>query len=700
MGRLDADTPIRFLRGIGPVRSEWFARAGLNTVGALLEYFPFRYEQESGLLAIADLRPGQTATVRGTVQRLRGGGRFTLTAEIDDGTASCVLRWFQPRYAPRGLCVEATVTATGKVREYDGRLELVQPKARVLPAESASCGQSGGSRLVGVYPASGPLTSALVRRAVEQVLAQPELPVEEFLPPELLRRHGFFTRDEAIRQIHAPSGSQELARARARLAYEELLLLELGLALRRLRATLLCPGLKLTVTPEIDRRIRARFPFELTAAQNSAIREIVADLESGRPMTRLLQGDVGSGKTVVALYACLVAVANRRQAAIMTPTEVLARQHFANISQYLSGSRVRCALLAGGLPATQRRQLLTATQNGQIDLIVGTQALIQQDVTFSNLALVVVDEQHKFGVLQRAAFRTKGPMPHYLVMTATPIPRTLAMTVFGDLDVSVIRELPPGRGRVTTQIAPASQWTDLMSRLRPRLEAGEQAYVVCPQIGDSQDRADDRRHLAGMGRSVRRTWQQLVEGPWRGLKIGLLHGGLSTEQQQQVIAQFVAGELHALVATTVVEVGVDVPNAAIMVIQNAERFGLSQLHQLRGRIGRGRRDGWCFLVTGGGMNGLAAERLKVLTQTTNGFEIAEADLSQRGPGELFGTRQHGLPELRVADLVRDFELLEKARQDAFELARRDPTLSQPHHRRLLPRLRRMFGQKLALIDAG
>jgi len=699
MGRPDADSPIRFLRGIGPVRSQWFAQAGLNTVGALLEYFPFRYDQESGLVPIADLEPGQTATVCGTVQRARGGGRFTLTAEIDDGTASCLLRWFQPRYAPRGLCVEATVTATGKVREYDGRLELVQPRARVLSVEAPASRFPGRPRLVGVYPASGQLTSALVRRAVEQVLAEPELPVEEFLPHELLQRHGFPSRAEAVRQMHSPTGSQGLARARARLAYEEFFLLELALALRRLRATRLCPGVKLTATAEIDRRIRARFPFELTAAQNAAIREIVADLASGRPMTRLLQGDVGSGKTVVALYACLVAVASRRQAAIMAPTEVLARQHFANISQYLAGSRVRCALLHGGLSRTRRRQILTAIQNGQIDLIVGTQALIQKDVTFRKLALVVVDEQHKFGVLQRAVFRTKGPMPHYLVMTATPIPRTLAMTVFGDLDVSVINELPPGRGRVTTRIALAPHWTELMVWLRPRLEAGEQAYVVCPQIGDTQDRPQGRVPSDDSGRSARRTWRQLVEGPWRGLNIGLLHGGLSSDQQQHAIAQFVAGKLHALVATTVVEVGVDVPNATIMVIQEAERFGLSQLHQLRGRISRGRRDGWCFLVTGG-TNVPAAERLKILTQTTNGFRIAEADLSQRGPGELLGTRQHGLPELRVADLVRDFELLEKARQDAFELVRRDPTLSQPEHRTLLPRLRRMFGQKLALIDAG
>jgi len=758
MAALRSDSPIQFVKGVGPARAEWFAGLGLATVGDLLEYYPFRYESETGLVDIADLQPGMTATVQGEVQRVRGR-RPGLRAEIYDGTESCTLRWFQQYGHRQSLYVGAMVLATGKVQEYNDRLEIVQPRVQVFEPDAVILSRPHGARRVGVYRGNATLKSSLIRRTVQHVLEQPRLPVEEIVPPELVGKHDLLSREVAIRQMHSPSSEPELERAHARLAYEEFLLMELAMALRRYKLVSLQRGRKLHVTPEIDRRIRARFPFSLTRSQEEVVRDIVRDLDSGRPMTRLLQGDVGSGKTVVALYACLVAVAHGRQAAIMAPTEILAAQHFANIERYLAGSRVRHTLLRGGHSKKIRAEALAQIERGKIDLVVGTQALLEKDVAFRDLAMVVVDEQHKFGVLQRANFRTKGPLPHYLVMTATPIPRTLAMTVFGDLDVSLIKEMPPGRGKTITKIVTSGQWKTVMGYVRQRLEAGEQAYVVCPLIGEekgtkarrdegtegrdgrreaqrdagvrtasaserSSERAppfqgwgmDSQRPAGAPSRrnsaeewmgaetktslaSAKQTYRELADGPWKGLDVGLLHGSLRTADKQAVIEAFAAGKLHAVVATTVVEVGVDVPNATIMVVEHADRYGLSQLHQLRGRVGRGHKDSLCVLIARG-QGGKAAERLAVMAETTDGFKIAEADLRQRGPGELLGTRQHGLPELRVGDILNDFALLEQARQDAFEIVARDPKLERPEHARMIPALKRMFGAKLALIDAG
>jgi len=687
MPALRSDSPIQYVKGVGPRWAERFATLGVHTVGDLLEYYPFRYEVEHGEIEIADLRPGMTATVRGEVIRVRSRWRG-LKAEIYDGTEFCMLRWFNQRYAAPGLQEGALVVATGKVQEFNDRLELIQPRVQVFPPDAVLMSPTKGSQQVGVYRSNAQINSPTIRRAVQNVLAQGRLPVEEILPPAFCEKHNLPMREAAVRQTHRPSSDKELERARKRLAYEEFFLMELAMALRRYELVSLQTGRKLHVTPEIDRRIRARFPFPLTDAQNKVIREIARDLESGRPMTRLLQGDVGSGKTVVALYACLVAVANGRQAAIMAPTEILAQQHFANIEKYLEGSRVRRTLLRGKLSRK---------------------------------------EQHKFGVLQRANIRTKGPLPHYLVMTATPIPRTLAMTVFGDLDVSIIDAMPPGRGKIITKVVTRAQWETVMTYVRRRLEAGEQAYVVCPLIGEEEGTKARRREgteglrighcgsenrarsasedpvaaRAPRGRlvSAKQAYERLITGPWRGLNVGLLHGSLKPADKQKTVAAFVAGRLHAVVATTVVEVGVDVPNATVMVVENADRFGLSQLHQLRGRIGRGSKDSLCVLIAHG-RGEKAAERLAVMAETNDGFKIAEADLRQRGPGELFGTRQHGLPELRVGDILNDFSLLEQARRDAFEIVARDPKLQQPQHARMIPALKRMFGTRLALIDAG
>ena len=652
-----------------------------------------------------------------------GGRRPSLRCEINDGTGTCILRWFDQRYGGKGLFRGATVIASGRVQLYDDRAELVQPRVQVFEPNAVLLSRPSGPQRAGVYRGNETLKSPLIRRAVLSVLSQAHLPVDEIVPPRLGARHKLPTREQAIRAMHCPASDVDLAQARTRLAYEEFLLMELAMALRRRRRMALQTGQKLHVTPEIEQRIRARFPFTLTAAQDQVIAEIVRDLQSGRPMTRLLQGDVGSGKTVVALHACLAAIANRKQADIMAPTEILAHQHFANIDRYLADSRVRYTLLRGGVSRKARAEALAAIERCEIDLVVGTQALIQKDVAFNQLGLVVVDEQHKFGVLQRHEFRTKGPMPHYLVMTATPIPRTLAMTVFGDLDVSVIKQSPPGRGRIITKLVTARQWETVMTYVRRRLEAGEQAFVVCPLIGEgpkakkvsgtffpadslpveSPEKVPDN-FFGGTAEliSVTETCDRLVAGPWHGLNVGLLHGSLPAAEKQATHAAFAAGRLHAVVSTTVVEVGVDVPNATIMVVEHAERYGLSQLHQLRGRVGRGSRDSLCVLIARDrGVRAASgserpstpsAGRLAIMARTTDGFEIAEADLRQRGPGQLFGTRQHGLPELHVASIVEDFGLLEQARHDAFEIVAADPELARPEHAALLPGLKRMFGE--------
>lgn len=693
---LRLDTPIQYVKGVGPRRAELFERAGIRTVGDLLTRYPIRYEPAAVRKLIEDVRPGETVAVFGQVKRLRGDPHHLRTCEIHDGTGSLTLRWFNRPFSVRELRREVMVVAAGEAQDYNGRLEIVHPRIVVLPPDAAPPASSeiDAARPAPVYPATAELPTALIRRAVEAALAHPELEIDEFLPPALRERERFPPRTDAIREMHAPSSAGRQEQARHRLVYEELFLVELALALRR-RANRSPPGRRLPMTPEIDERIRARLPFRLTAAQDAAVREIAADLDSGRPMTRLLQGDVGSGKTVVAFHAAMVAVAHGCQAAIMAPTEILARQHFRKFEQYLAGSRVRCALLHGGEGRSRRDELMASVARGAVSIVVGTHALVESGVAFHDLALVVVDEQHKFGVGQRAELRAKGGVPHYLVMTATPIPRTLAMTVFGDLDVSLLRDSPPGRGAVVTRVTSREKWPAVAAYVRGRLERGEQAYFVCPARGDDAAAAE-----AGAGGELSTAvalFEELTRGPFQGMALGLLHGALRTAEKDAVMRGFARGDLRALVATTVVEVGLDVPAASIMVVDQAERFGLSQLHQLRGRIRRGPREGLCVLIVHRG-DPQARQRVDVLAATSDGFRIAEEDLRLRGPGDVFDTRQHGLPDLHVADLVRDLPWLEKARQDAFAIVRRDPALRVAEHRALVPALRRMFGERLALAD--
>ncbi len=683
---------VQFLPGVGPRRAKVFAKLGVETVGDLLEYLPFRHECHEQR-CVENLEEGIVATVTGQIERIssrRGRRGATVSAMLLDNTGTCRLSWFNAGWMRDRLARGMVVRATGKVTAYEDLAQLVNPRIEVLGEDAELADDSAPAEFEGVYPATAELSSRMIGRIISTNLDRMLSGVQECHAPEHLSRRNLAPRGWALSVIHRPRDPVDVEAARHRLAYDELLLMQLAVTMARRRHREGPAAQAMQCRAAIDERIRRRFPFQLTSAQDRAIAAIMTDLGTARPMNRLLQGDVGCGKTVVALYAALATVANRCQVALMAPTELLAEQHYRSITRYMKGSRVRHALLVGRLRAAKRRETLTRIANGELDIVVGTHALIQKDVRFDRLGLVVVDEQHRFGVRQRATIRSKGPAPHYLVMTATPIPRTLAMTVFGDLDVTTIDELPPGRSKVTTRIAGPHEHPSTWQFVLSRLARGEQAFVVYPLIDESDKLAF---------RAATTEYDRLQKEVFTGHTVGLLHGRMTSEERDAGMEDFVSRKTSVLVATTVIEVGIDVPNATCMVIEHAERYGLSQLHQLRGRIGRGRLPGHCFLLTdsaGGEWN----ERLRSLAETTDGFRIAEEDLRLRGPGEMLGTRQHGLPDLRVADLVRDVELLRQAQQDADEIVRADPSLRETRHAALRGLLISRYRGRLNLLTVG
>lgn len=683
---------VQYLPGVGPKLAELFGKLGVATAGDLLEYLPLRHEPHESR-TIEHLDEGVTTTIVGQITALRTSRSFrgpTVTATLTDNTGRCRLRWFNANWVTEKLAWGCVIQATGKVRVYNDRAEMINPRFAILGQDAAPVDESVPVRYEPVYPATADLPSRVIGRVIATNLERLLPLVREWHDDAFLRERDLAPRRWALAVAHHPVVEEDVERARRRLAYDELLLMQLAITLSRHQRATTLRSPALPGTAEIDRRIRARFPFALTRGQNEAVREIVVDLAGTRPMNRLLQGDVGCGKTVVALYAGLLAVANRRQVAIMAPTELLAEQHFRSIEQYLSGSRVRHGLLVGGLPAARRQEMLRAIETGDMDIVVGTHALIQQDVHFAKLGLVVVDEQHRFGVRQRATMRGKAFAPHYLVMTATPIPRTLAMTVFGDLDVTTIDELPPGRAGIETRVIGPRLQNEAWQFVQSRLAAGEQAYIVYPLIDESDNLAL---------RAATTEYDRLSRQVFPDRSVGLLHGRLSTLERDAVMREFVSGRISVLVSTTVVEVGIDVANATCMVIEHAERYGLSQLHQLRGRVGRGRQRGYCLLMTGS-TRATDNDRLGVLSGTTDGFKIAEEDLRLRGPGEMLGTRQHGLPELRVADLLTDGELLRMAQKDSGEIVRTDPQLRRPERAVLRTMLSARYRDVLGLLDVG
>ena len=688
--RADLHDSVQYVKGVGPKRLEVLRRLGVETVADLLRYVPRDYEDRSRITPIGKLRVGERATVRGRVlaaekyRAKRGRLMARVKIEDDSGTLTCV--WFNARFFRDGDF------PIGREMFFSGRVDFYRGPQMVSPQhELADEGETFfGPGILPIYPLTENLNQTGLRRVVKSALDKYGHLVEDMFEPAYLKERNLPAMVDAVRCIHYPETLDDAARARRRLGYDELFLLELGMAQRRRGIRQEKCGFAFEISEKIDKRIRRRFPFSLTNAQERVIAEIQQDMRADRVMNRMLQGDVGSGKTVVALYAMLAAVANEYQSAIMAPTEILAVQHFQTMQRYLAGSRVRIALLVGGRTSRERRAELEKVAAGEADIVIGTHALVQGDVEFKKLGLVVVDEQHKFGVLQRATLRQKGKHPDVLVMTATPIPRTLALTVFGDLDVSVIDEMPPGRRPVKTHWYQPEKLDAAHDFMRKRVSAGEQAFVIYPLVEESES-LDLKAATVGA-----RHLQQKV---FPDLRVGLLHGRMKSDEKERVMVEFRAGRYHILVSTIVVEVGIDIPNATIMVVEHAERFGLAQLHQLRGRIGRGSKTSW-FLLFGEPKNPDARKRLQIICSTSDGFRIAEEDLKLRGPGEFFGTRQHGLPELHIADIVGDYKLLRLARRDAFKLAAADPDLAEPAHEMIRHRLDETFKGRLDLIRVG
>jgi ATP-dependent DNA helicase RecG len=679
----------QFAKGVGPARFALLQKLGLTTVGDLLFNFPRTYEDVSDCRAIADLEPGVLQTVVGEIiemdSRSTTSGKTMISVVISDGRHVLEGVWFNQAYVVRSLRYGQRVAYSGKPSWRFDHWQMGSPRVRPLDQEAAE-----QRNVIPVYALTEGLHPDQMRKIQKQIVEEYAPLVLETLPDNLLAKHQLVGIKQALLDVHLPARVKDAEEARRRLVYEEFLTLQVALALRRRDSRTRLQAPAMPVSQKIDEHIRRLFPFQLTSDQNRAITQICKDMALDRPMRRLLQADVGAGKTAVAVYAMLLAVAWKHQVALMAPTEVLARQHWRTLHELLAHSRVRRSLLIGSLSEKEKKITHAEIRHGQVDLVVGTQALIQKEVEFARLGLVVIDEQHRFGVMQRAQFKQLGVDPHYLIMTATPIPRTIALTVFSDLDVSVMREMPPGRKPVVTKWIVEEKREKLFEKLCEEIRTGRQLYLVCPLVEESE--ASDIK-------AAEQTFKELKEGIFRGLEVGLLHGRQDDRTKDFTMNSFRRGEIQILVTTTVVEVGVDIPNATLMVIEHADRFGMSQLHQLRGRVSRGPVAGECYLFAEA-TNDETKERLRTFCQTTDGFELAEYDLRVRGMGEFFGTRQHGLGELKLGNLVRDADLLTFARHDALELVQNDPGLKLPEHAELRKQVLAKYGQTLELAEIG
>ena len=690
-------TALQYLKGVGPRRAADFAHAGLHTVEDLLCRFPIRYEDRSHLQPIASLEPGRTASIAARIlscglRSTRRPGFKIFEALVADESGPMRASWLNQPFLRDVFVAGQHVVFYGMVEARAGAgLQLTNPQYEILEDEDGETIHTG--RIVPVYERTGSVTPKIQRRLVYDVLQRLPSDVPDHLPEELRLRLHLPARRAALLAAHFPPADVALddlnrfaTPAQRRLIFDEAFLFQLGvLARRQTTAAERKPG-AVRVDDRIRESARRVLPFRLTNGQKHALKAIVDDLQRPQPMNRLLQGDVGAGKTIVALLAALVAMENGLQVAFMAPTEILAEQHFLNISRLLQPSRFRLALLTGAMAGAVRRRQLAEVEAGSVHLVIGTHALVQGDVRFHRLGLVVIDEQHRFGVIQRAMLRAKGLCPDVLVMTATPIPRTLALTVYGDLDVSVIRDTPPGRLPIKTVAKPESRHDEVHAFVRGQLDVGRQAYVVYPLVEES-DKVDLK--------AATEMADHLTQEVFPAYRVGLLHGRMKTDAKDRVMKAFASGEIHVLVSTTVVEVGIDVANASVMIVEHAERFGLSQLHQLRGRVGRGAEQSYCFLLYQSPLSDEARGRLKAMTDTTDGFEIAERDLLLRGPGDFFGTRQAGMPTFRLIDLVRDRELLDTAQREAarwFEFAAPTPEALGP--------LLRTWADRFRLIDIG
>ena len=659
----DLNTDVRYIKGIGEQRAKALGKLGIATLRDLISYFPRAYDDRSALRRIADLVPGETAGVAAmvasppTISHIRKGLDLVKLRAVDD-TGTLDVTFFNQAWLKNSLHQGETYIfygrAEGSLLRHQMANPVVEPEGR----------REVTGRIVPIYPLTAGVSQLILSRSIRQGLDACADILPDVLPDRVRRHHQLCRIEYAYENIHFPESAEALDLARRRLAFEELFLFTIGLERLRSRREVVhvppCGGV------DMELFYRA-LPFTLTDAQRRCVEEALADMRSGTPMNRLCQGDVGSGKTMVATACVYFMVKNGRQAALMAPTEILAQQHYQGLAPLLENLGIRCALLTGSTTAKTKRSITQQLESGEIDFAIGTHALITGSVAYRDLGLVVTDEQHRFGVAQRAELAAKGDHPHILVMSATPIPRTLALILYGDLDVSIIDQLPPGRQPVQTFAVTGGYHQRVYRFIRKLVGEGRQAYIVCPMVEENDQLPDERK-------AVTEYAKKLQSEVFPDLKVAFVHGKMKPKEKDAVMAAFAAHETDILVSTTVIEVGVDVPNAAVMVIENAERFGLSQLHQLRGRVGRGKHQSYCILISDN-RNEETRQRLKVMTKTTDGFQIAEEDLRLRGPGDFFGARQHGLPGLKGADLGCDTQLLQEARQAAEQLLAQDPALT-------------------------
>lgn len=686
------DQPAQYLKGVGPKRAEALARLGVRTARDMLYHVPRRYEDASTVATIRSLEVGMDATVigdvvsKGVIPTRKGLRIFQTVLRDDTGLIEC--SWPGQPFLDRSIRKGDRLLVTGPVRFFHGR--QIQPREFVVLGRAGQEDAAAGVVLP-IYPATEGLSQRMLRNILDANLDRllEQVEAEEILPLEQRRAAGVPPLREALEQLHRPESIEEAEAGRQRLAYEELFFLQLLHARVHHQATERPRGRALKRSNELLKPAHEALPFALTEVQKRAIREIYSDMMSPRRMNRLLQGDVGSGKTVVALFAGLLAAENGYQTALMAPTEILAEQHARTLRALLEPLPVDVALLTGGLAAAARREAANAIATGAAQVVVGTHALIQEGVEFHRLGLVVVDEQHRFGVRQRLTLTEQGADPDVLVMSATPIPRSLALTLYGDLDLSVLDEMPPGRQRVRTALRDEKARSGVYDFVRKQVGAGRQAYIVYPLVAESE-KVDLR--------AATEEYERLQAEVFPGQRVGLIHGQLPSDAKDAVMRAFMAGDIDILVTTTVIEVGIDVPNATVMVVEHAERFGLSQLHQLRGRVGRGAERSTCVLIAAGGPE--SRQRLQVMAESDDGFEIARADLRFRGMGDLFGAKQHGLPEFRFFDPERDERLLKRARDDARTIIDADPKLEHSAHADLAAILGERYGERLQLYETG
>jgi ATP-dependent DNA helicase RecG len=714
--RKELQTSIQFIKGVGPRLAEILKKKNILTVEDALYFFPRLYQDRRQIKTISQLAVGKVETVMGTVQSAEMSyyrKRRTFELVIGDETGTLMAKWFNfnPRFMKGRFKKGMRLILFGEVKLYQFQKEIHHPELEILEDEEPE--SPGGKemaapgkeeslhfgRIVPIYSETEGLyqRQRTIRRIMKNVVDL--FAAKEFsgIPEEICRKQYLIPLSEAFRRAHFPDPDEDIhplhegrSPALRRLVFDEFFFLELGLALRR-TGTLMEKGISFPISHRHTSRLRGILPFSLTPAQERVLAEIESDMRRPHPMNRLLQGDVGSGKTIVALLSGLMAIEGGYQVGIMAPTEILAEQHYLNIRPLVEKLGFRAALLTSSLKKSEKEDFHRQIHEGKVQVIIGTHALIQEEVEFQRLGLAIIDEQHKFGVLQRATLKKKGQTPDVLVMTATPIPRTLAMTLYGDLEVSVIDQLPPGRGSITTRVFNEKERFRVYRTLREEISRGKQAYIVYPLVEESERL--DLKDATQMARNLQRDI-------FPEFKVGLIHGRLKSEEKEAIMADFKARRIHILVSTIVIEVGIDVPNASVMVIEHAERFGLSQLHQLRGRVGRGKDPSQCLLIAQYPRSEEAERRLRVMEQTTDGFKIAEEDLAIRGPGELMGTQQSGLPDFRVANFVRDIQLLNEARKEAFGVISRDPVLSQPEHYFLKETLKERWKGRLELATIG